>query len=181
VTAADLQRVVAALDAAPPRCGTTRVVAVDGRSGAGKSTFARVVAEALDAPVVPLEGLYDGWDGLERGVQRLADDVLAPLARGEDALVPRWDWEAKGWAEPRRLPARPPVLVLEGVGAGALPVAPFLSVLVWIEVPDALRRDRALTRDGDTYAPFWDAWAAQEAALLAGDDIRSRADVVIEM
>ncbi|HEX6257165.1 MAG TPA: hypothetical protein VFZ70_15260 [Euzebyales bacterium] len=36
----------------PPRQGHTRVVAVDGGSGAGKTTFAASLADALDAPAV---------------------------------------------------------------------------------------------------------------------------------
>ena len=182
VRAGDVERVAAAVQAAPARCGPTRVVGVDGRSGAGKSTFARALAERLDgAPVLQLEGIYDGWDGLQRGIDRLAAEVLTPLAAGRDAAVPQWDWAAQAWGTPRPVAARAPVLVLEGVGAGALAVAPFLSVSVWLEVPDAVRRDRALARDGETYRPFWETWAAQEAALLARDDIRWRADVVIEM
>jgi para-aminobenzoate synthetase len=170
-----------ALAAAPSRCGTTRVIAIDGRSGAGKSTLARAVGTRLGAPVLQLEGLYDGWDGLERGVARLASDVLAPLARGEAVEVPQWDWHAEAWGAPRRLPARLPALVVEGVGAAAMEAAPFASLVVWVEAPDAVRQERAIARDGDTYKPFWDTWARQEQALLERDDIRSRADLVIEL
>jgi len=178
---AAVERVVAALAAAPARCGTTKVVVLDGRSGAGKSTLARALGTRLSAPVLQLEGLYDGWDGLARGVARLASDVLAPLARGEDAHVPQWDWHAEAWGAPRRLPARLPLLVVEGVGAGAVDAARFASVLVWVQAPDDVRHERAIARDGDAYTPFWDAWADQERQLLARDDIRSRADMVIEM
>jgi uridine kinase len=176
-----VERIAAAVQDAPPRCGRTKVVAIDGRSGAGKSTVARGLGTRLTAPVLQMEGLYDGWDGLERGVARLAADVLAPLARGEAAHVPQWDWHAGAWGVPRRLPARPPVLVVEGVGAGAAAIAPYASVVVWVEAPDATRRERAIARDGETYEPFWATWAQQERALLARDDIRARADLVIEM
>jgi hypothetical protein len=178
---AAVQRVLRAFADAPSRCGATRVVAIDGRSGAGKSTLARAVGSHLGAPVLQLEGLYDGWDGLERGVARLAADVLAPLARGEAVAVPQWDWHAARWGEPRRLPAHLPALVVEGVGAGAAPAAPFASVVVWVQAPDAVRHERAIARDGDTYKPHWDAWAEQEERLLHHDDIRSRADLVIEL
>jgi hypothetical protein len=71
------------------------------------------------------------------------------------------------------------VLVVEGVGAGAARVAPYLSVLVWLELPDAVRKARALERDGEKYRPFWGLWAAQEQALLAREDIPGRADVLV--
>ena len=77
-----------ALRAAPPRAGATRVLAIDGRSGAGKSTLARALAGELGAPLVALEDLYGGWDGLERGVELLREAVLEPLAQGRDGGRP---------------------------------------------------------------------------------------------
>ena len=153
-------------------------MAVDGRSGAGKSSLAAALAGRLDAPVVSLEGLYGGWDGLEHGIDLLVSAVLTPLAAGQAARVPRYDWVAGEWAEP--LPLEPPaVLIVEGVGAGARRAATFESLLVWLEVPAPTRKKRALDRDGDTFAPYWDQWAAQEEAMLARERTPDRADIVI--
>jgi cytidylate kinase len=44
----------------------------------------------------------------------------------------------------------------------------FAAVRVWLEAPATVRKERALARDGDTYAPHWDRWAAQEDAVYAG-------------
>ncbi|MEO5876543.1 MAG: hypothetical protein ABIS86_01830 [Streptosporangiaceae bacterium] len=168
----------ARLRAAEPRAGAARVLAVDGRSGSGKSTLAVGLAAELGAPIVRLEDLYGGWDGLADGVDRLVSDVLVPIAGGRRALVPRYDWHAGRWAEP--VPLDPPAeLVVEGVGAGSRSAARYLSVLVWIEAAADVRRDRALARDGDTYRPNWDRWAAQEDALFARERTAERADVVV--
>ena len=108
-------------------------VAVDGRSGAGKTLLAAELREQLGAPVVALEDLYGGWDGLEDGIGLLVADVLVPLRAGRAALVPRYDWVAAAWAEP--WPLEPPaVLIIEGVGAGARRAAADATVLVWVEV-----------------------------------------------
>ncbi|MDX6741427.1 phosphoribulokinase [Actinocorallia sp. A-T 12471] len=168
----------ALLRAAPPTAGRTRVLAVDGRSGSGKSTLAVQAAALLAAPVVSLEDLYGGWDGLEAGVDRLVADVLVPLAEGRPAYVPRYDWHKETWEEPVVLDP-PEHLVIEGVGAGCERAAEYVGVLVWIEVPEHVRKERALTRDGDTYVPYWDLWAAQEEAMLARERTPERADVVV--
>jgi uridine kinase len=162
-----------------PGAGRTRVVAVDGRSGSGKTSLAAELSGALNAPVVAVEDLYGGWDGLERGIDVLVSAVLGPLAEGRAARVPRYDWAVAGWGTPWLLEP-PPVLVVEGVGAGAQRAAAYESVLIWMEAPASVRKKRALDRDGETFAPYWDAWAAQEDAMLARERTRQRADIVID-
>jgi len=161
-----------------PAAGRTRVVAVDGRSGAGKTSLATALAAALGAPVVALEYLYGGWDGLERGIDLLVAEVLEPLAAGRAARVPRYDWIAATWDAPWTLEP-PEVLIVEGVGAGARRAAAYESALVWMEEPAPVRKKRALDRDGETFAAYWDTWAAQEDAMLARERTPQRADIVI--
>ena len=162
-----------------PKAGRTRVVAVDGRSGAGKTSLAAVLRTALGAPVVALEDLYGGWDGLERGIDLLVSAVLEPLAAGRAARVPRYGWITADWEAPWTLEP-PEVLIVEGVGAGARPAAAYESVLIWMEEPAPVRKKRALDRDGDTFSPYWDVWAAQEDAMLARERTPDRADIVID-
>ncbi len=113
---------------AAPRNGRTRVVAIDGRSGAGKTSLAAGLRAELSAPVVALEDLYGGWDGLERGIDLLVSEVLEPLSAGRAARVPRYDWVAAAWGTPWVLEP-PGVLIVEGVGAGARRAAAYESVL----------------------------------------------------
>jgi hypothetical protein len=164
--------------AALPEIGQTLVVAVDGRSGAGKTALAAELGAELAAPVLALEDLYGGWDGLEHGVDLLASEVLVPLAAGRPARVPRYDWAAGRWAEPWVLDP-PAMLIVEGVGAGARRAARYESALVWLDAPEPVRRQRALDRDGETFAPHWDRWAAQEEVMLARERTPARAGMIV--
>jgi len=172
-------RIGTALRAAPARAGRTRAVAIDGRSGSGKTRLAGLLREELGAPVVSLEDLYGGWDGLERGIDLLVTEVLEPLAAGRTARVPRYDWTSRTWGEPTLLDP-PELLIVEGVGADARHAAVFESLLVWLEAPADVRKKRALDRDGETFAPYWDYWAAQEDAMLARERTPERADILID-
>ena len=158
-----------------PRAGATTVVVIDGASGSGKSTFATRLAEATGAGLLRLEDMYPGWDGLDEGAQRLVDDVLEPLSRGEQATIRRWDW-----LEMRELDREPlviePLLVIEGVGAGSRAAAPFISLLIWLEAETEERYARAIARDGELYLGHWDRWAAQEQVTFAREATRNRAD-----
>jgi uridine kinase len=171
--------VAAAARGAVPRNGRTRVVAIDGRSGAGKTVLAAGLQPQLGAPVVALEDLYGGWDGLKRGIDLLVSEVLEPLDGGRAARVPRYDWVTGAWGTPWVLEP-PEILIVEGVGAGALRAAAYASTLVWMQAAAAVRKKRALDRDGETFGPYWDMWARQEDAMLAREHTPDRADIVID-
>ena len=165
---------------AGPGTGQTRVIAIDGRSGSGKTSLAARLRSALGAPAVSLEDLYGGWDGLERGIDLLVSEVLEPLSDGRAARVPRYNWVTAAWEAPLVL-APPEVLIVEGVGAGARRAAAYASLLVWMEEAASVRKKRALDRDGETFAPHWEAWAAQEEAMLAREHTPDRADLVVSV
>jgi len=175
-----LARCVDLVAAASPRCGGTVVVAVDGPSGAGKTTLTRELRRRLDGPpVIHLDAVYPGWDGLAQTPAIVHDRVLAPLARGERAAYQRFDWEADRFAEEHVVPPAP-LLVVEGCGAGAWPGFGYMSVLIWVEASLDDRFARAMARDGETYRPNWERWAASERELFARDRTRERADLVVD-
>ncbi|OMH34363.1 hypothetical protein [Tersicoccus sp. Bi-70] len=165
--------------------GRTRLIGVDGRSGAGKTTLADRLAAALaegGAPlpvgVFHLEELYPGWDGLDAGMEQYRRSVLESLTAGRPARWTDWDWVHD---RPGRTHVIDPggLLIAEGVGVGHAAARPLLDALVWVEVPAAERRERALARDGDLYRPHWARWAAQEDSWLETDDVAAAADVVV--
>lgn len=161
------------------RAARARVIAVDGPSGSGKTTLGGALAGELEAPLVHMDDLYPGWDGLRDGAGRLVEWILRPLAEGRPARWRRYDWTLGAYAGWRELPPAD-VVIVEGVGSGALAAAPYTSFLVWTEAPLAVRRARALSRDGEIYRPHWERWARQERAYFATDGVRARADAVID-
>lgn len=157
----------------PPTLGSGRLVCVDGPAGSGKTSL----ASDLDSPVVHMDDLYPGWDGLPAvGVHVLG--LLEPLSRDEPGRYRRYDWRAGEYAEEHVVePA--PLLVLEGVGSGGLAWSAWITTLVWVEAPYEVRMRRGLDRDGEAFAPHWERWAAQERVLFARERTRQRADVVV--
>ncbi|MDP9986925.1 anthranilate synthase component 1/para-aminobenzoate synthetase [Arthrobacter oryzae] len=159
------------------------IIAVDGRSGAGKTTLAVELAARLRAhhkvSLFHLEDIYPGWDGLAAGIERYVTTVLTPLSRGEAASWTSWDWENHYDGDARvTLPAE--IVIMEGVGAAAEAARPMIDAVIWAESPDDTRRTRALDRDGATFEPYWDRWAAQEEEWLGRDDVPGQADLRVQ-
>lgn len=163
---------------AAPAGMRTKVIAVDGPGGAGKSTLANCLAAALgDAQVVRTHD-FASWDDPLNWWPRLVEDVLEPLARNEPARYRRSDWEGRGKEEWREaVPAD--FVVLEGVSASREAFRPFLTYSVWIETPRDLRLRRGLDRDGEQARAQWERWMAEEDDYVRREQPREHADVVV--
>lgn len=161
-----------------PRCGVTTVVAIDGPSGSGKTALAAELAKRHRAPVISVEDVIPGWDGLSQAPRLLTDQVLLPLSEGRPAAYRRWDWYRSAWAEVVAVPPED-LLIIEGCGASVRPAGDYVSLRVWVDAPVAVRKARGLARDGELYRPHWDRWAAQEEVLFRADRTEERAHVRI--
>jgi uridine kinase len=144
--------------------GRPLIVLIDGPSGAGKSSLADELVASWPGAGTPrlvrMDELYPGWDGLDAGSAALGADLLGPLRRGGSGHYRRWDWARDRPAEPVAVDADQPVVV-EGCGTLAAANLPYADVTVWLDADDALRKRRALDRDGEVFAREWDRWQAQ--------------------
>ncbi|WP_152426092.1 chorismate-binding protein [Paeniglutamicibacter gangotriensis] len=158
------------------------VLGIDGRSGAGKSTLAAELATLLrrhrEVALFHLEDIYPGWDGLAAGTAAYVTEVLEPLAAGRAASWDTWDWAA-GTTGDRTTMETAPVIIIEGVGAGCAAARGLLDALIWVQVPDPVRKERALERDGEVFSAHWDRWAAQEETYLKRDAVPQHADITV--
>jgi Uridine kinase len=171
-----VQRIAAAARAV---AGDPVIIAIDGRSGSGKTSLAGVVAAELrDATVVHLDDIYPGWDGLAATPPLLVAQVLEATRRGEAAAFRRFDWERGTFADSVAVPPTS-YLIVEGVGSSVGMARRYADVRVWLEAEPAIRKSRGLARDGDAYAPHWQRWADQEDAVFGTDHTAEHAHLVL--
>ena len=168
--------------ASAPTFGSGRLVCVDGPAGSGKTTLAAAIRRAIPrdvtARVVHLDDLYPGWGGLRAGVEHVGTHVVEPLSRGSAGRYQRYDWERMVPGDWVDVPAVD-VLVLEGVGSGALNVAPLVTTLVWVEADEDVRLARGVARDGVESREELVKWMADEAPYLTEQRTKDRADLVV--
>ena len=166
----------------PPRLGRTRLVAVDGPSGAGKTVFAGRLAAAIPGapPVVHLDDLLDGWADQLTFWPRLERWVLAPLRTGQTGRYQRYSWTRREFL-PRWIPVPPaPVVILDGVSAARAVIRPELTCAIFVTAPSRLRLDRALVRDGTELLPHLRRWRRGEDLHFAADRTAAHADLVVD-
>lgn len=160
--------------------GPNPVVLIDGPSGAGKSTLADALRQHWPGTVRPqlvrMDDIYSGWDGLGAAVRHLHRHVLQPRHDGLPAAWQRYDWSENEAAEWHPLDAARP-LIVEGCGTLAAAHEPLSHVRVWLAADDALRKQRALDRDGEAFRTHWDQWQREWASYLEQETPEGRATV----
>lgn len=160
----------------------TFIVAIDGRSGAGKTTLAgklekELREEGTAVAAIEVESFIGGWNGLIDGVEAVAAQILGPVRSRGRATARTWDWNRGAWAEEVRIPPSGPVdvLILTGCGAASTPCRPFVDLAVWVELDEERRRERVARREGDP-GRWWRMWAEQEDLLPRS----GKPDVVVD-
>ncbi|WP_199224385.1 uridine kinase family protein [Serinibacter arcticus] len=180
---ADVAAVGAGVGDGPTR---TRVLAVDGRGGAGKSTLAaRLAAVVPGAVVVHTDDL--AWHEPFFAWGHLLEELLDAVARGDAVAFRPPAWEPRGRDGHVVVPARTPLVVVEGTGAALATRGGRADATIWVQVdaPEAERRgiarDVAEGANGDLAAAtaFWHEWSAAERTFV--DELRpwDLADVVV--
>lgn len=166
------------------RAGRAPVVLIDGPSGAGKSSLADLLLADWPADgsprLVRMDDLYPGWDGLDAGSDAVGRDLLAPLRATGSGSWQRWDWASERPAGRIHVTGTQP-LVVEGCGTLSRRNAALADLAVWLRADDALRKRRALARDGETFAVQWDRWQAEFDRYVAREDPVASAAIVLDV
>lgn len=163
----------------PARAGETRVIAIDGPAGSGKSSFAERLASVLSLPVLRTDDICTGWGGLPEVPARLVEWVLMPLAGSKPPRYRRYDWEREAYGDWIELP-KVETLIIEGVMSGSLAASPYLSMVIWVTAPEATRLQRGVQRDGEHHRQRWLEWMRHERELFERDGTLERASVVVD-
>lgn len=171
--------------------GRPVILAVDGRSNAGKTTLAARICEAVRGSAVvhtddvAWEHSRFGWSDL------LADGILAPVRAGRRVSFRPPRWAGHGREGSIDVPAGCSLLVVEGDGAGRREVAHLIDALIWVQSDEreAARRGRVRAAHADAIdganmpadgSPPDDAgWMAEEIPFNAAQRTWERADLIV--
>jgi uridine kinase len=163
------------------RGNQTPVVLIDGRAGAGKSTFAQLLQQQLfkdgeSSPrVIHMDAIFEGWDGLSLGADYLVRFILNPLSREETASWQDWSWVQDRRSTWREFSGGTP-LIVEGCGSLTERSKAHATISIWLEASEKTRRQRWLLRE--RHLDKFDFWAAQELDFYAREKSQSLADLI---
>jgi uridine kinase len=166
-----------------------RLVGIDGPGGSGKSTLARQLADGWPkAVVIEMDDFYrpsaqrvgpPQVHGGNYDRERLAREVLAPLASGRAGRYQRYDWNEDRLAEWRNV-AADAVLLLDGVYSTSEPLRRYLDYTIWVECSYDVRLRRGVERDGEELRATWvNEWMPAEKRYREAERPDARTNLVV--
>ncbi len=174
---------------------TPFVVAIDGRSGVGKSTLAAAIASEFgDVVVIEGDDFYGGASAAQYDARTPAENVehviewrrqrpvLDDLRAGRTARWQRYDWAAfDGSMSPELASAEPaPIVILEGVYSGRPELRDLVDLAVLLVVPDDVRAEYLARREGADFRDEWfERWEAAEQHYFGWVRPEDAFDVVV--
>ena len=175
----DLIRLV--VDADRSRHDRPWILAVDGRSGSGKSSVANMFHRSVPASAVihtddvAWHHSFFDWSDL------LVEGILKPLRNGKAVSYRPSGWHKHGRHGAIEVAAGLDLVVVEGVGASRTEVMPWTDSSLWVQSDLEEAERRGIARDGGTEDArnFWHEWTAQEFDFLQRQRPWERAIVIV--
>jgi uridine kinase len=160
------------------------VIAVDGRSGAGKSTFVQHLTKQIRAIIIPLDDFYSAdipnkkWDEyttkerLHRVFQweRLVRTAIKPLLNDDGASWITYDFatgvqEDGTYRQRLELQKLHPsnIIIIDGTYSASPAIIDFIDITILIDVPIAERDKRLSNRENPIFLKEWhQRWGSVE-------------------
>lgn len=157
------------------------ILAVDGRSGSGKSTVAGLLHRCVpNSTVVHTDDVawhhsFFDWSDL------LIEGILKPLHSGSVVRYQPPGWQTHGRQRAIEITPGLSLIIVEGVGASRIEVMPWIDRSVWVQSDLDEAERRGIARDGGTEAArdFWREWMAQEFDFLQRQRPWERATAIV--
>jgi hypothetical protein len=168
-------------DAPPGVAGRPRLIAIDGRGGAGKSTLVeRLRAITPASAVVHTDDIawnhaFFDWGGV------MIENILRPLHRGEAVELRPLAWIKHDRPGAIRIPAGLDVVWLEGTGIIREELAQWIDASIWMQGDLDEQERRLVARDGNSPAQQQHiaAWLAEELPLLLREQPWHKATIIV--
>lgn len=166
------------------------ILTIDGRSGSGKTSLARELAEITGASLISMDDFF--LPGKLRTKKRLEEpggnihyerfieEVLEKLKETSNLTYRAFDCQKMDYGEERSI-VLDRLLIVEGAYSQHPKFGPYMDYRVFCDITEELQKKRILERNGqEALEVFLKKWIPLEEAYIASFSLASKADYTIK-
>lgn len=166
------------------------VIALDGKSGSGKSMAAYLLSLIFDASVVHMDDFFLPVEKRTREryaepggnvhFERFRDEVARYIKKNEDFSFRRFDCAIMDYGAKVEVEAKP-VMIVEGVYSQHIEYRSIYDLKVFFNIDSQTQREIIYERNGEQmYNMFVDAWIPMEEKYFEHSEIKDKSHMIIE-
>ena len=166
------------------------IVALDGMSCSGKTTWAGELAERFSGAVVHMDDFFLPRDrfteekqalpGGNMDRERFRREVLSPLAARESFAYAPFSCQEQALL-PEKVAVSGRLIVVEGAYALLPDWGKYYDLALFLQVSAEEQQGRLLLRNGARgMVPFLQRWIPREESYFAACDVRARCDAIVD-
>jgi uridine kinase len=182
VQVSNLSELVDKVNESSKKCGQTKIIAIDGPAGSGKTTLAKSLSGLLqNCPIIHMDEIYEGWENAlsPKTSQDLVEWIINPLLKNNSIEYIKYDWNL-GQRIEKVVINNSKIIIIEGVGSSSFEISKYASLKLWIEVNKETGINRVLTRDGLQIQEQMKTWQSQESKFFIENNSKENSDIWID-
>ncbi|MBP3560801.1 MAG: AAA family ATPase [Clostridia bacterium] len=166
-------------------------IAIDGRCGSGKSTFAELLSKKFDCNVFHMDDFYlplekrtkerldEAGGNIDR--QRFLKEVIVPARNGEAVFYKAFDCKVQS-LKPTVTMKPKSIVITEGSYSCHNDFYDLYDLHIFLTVSPEIQKERIIKRNGeDGYKAFENKWIPFEERYFKEQDVKSKCELVFEM
>ncbi|MCM1050299.1 MAG: AAA family ATPase [Clostridiales bacterium] len=189
--ATDKAQILTAIQALLDKADTGKpvIVAIDGRCGSGKSSFAKLIKSTYACNVFHMDDYYlpmvkrkENWEKLIGGnmdFERFKEELLIPLRQGMAVIYKPYDCHLGTYRSCEKM--EPCALtVVEGSYSTHPLLADMYDMKIFLTCSKEIQTKRLKEREKENYAAFEQKWIPMEENYFKSYNIQQNSDIVLE-
>lgn len=167
----------------------TRVIAIEGRAGAGKSTIAQLLSRMLDAPIIQMDDFFlppalRTVNRLEESggnvhYERFCEEIIPFLKKKVSFSYRCFDCHIMDYNGKKEV-SKSPWYIIEGAYSMHPVFGDYMDYSIFCDISSDEQISRIRLRNGDTMLKrFVDTWIPMEEHYFESENIRKRCDSIL--
>ncbi len=164
------------------------LIAVEGRSASGKTTFAKLLSQRLSCTVFHIDDFYlpkekqteerlsQSGGNIDR--ESFLNYLLLPSLKGEEVIYKAFDCKTQRYKDSVKIQSGK-IVVTEGVYSCHNDFYDLYDLHIFLTVSPEIQKERIIKRNGeDVYKIFKDKWIPREENYFKEQDIKNKCELV---